>query len=213
MSSQRVLIIAAITGCLLAGALLFRATRDSEPVCEGKRLGEWVELLTAGNGSKRAEAEVALRQMGTNALPHLVRMLRTRDSAFKENVRLVASLQTMVNLRLSRAADQRSRALAAFEALGSEARAAIPDLADLLNRGENPMDLGRALAAVGPDAVWPLTQALAHEDGEIRAAAAYGLGLLRAEGRVVVPVLVRGLEDKDYAVRFYAARSLFHLHA
>ena len=72
MTSQRVLLIAAMIGCLLAGALLFRATCDSEPVCEGKRLGEWVELLAAGNGSKRAEAEKKRRHKERGILKKLL---------------------------------------------------------------------------------------------------------------------------------------------
>ena len=86
-------------GCLLGGIFIWYlySHRRVEPVYEGKSLSLWLEDLDeetefgvdvvtdgSGNDSILAPSGKAIRQMGTNALPVLVRMIGTRDSFYGE---------------------------------------------------------------------------------------------------------------------------------
>ena len=82
-------------GVVFFGCSLFYALKSSEPVYEGKSFSVWAEdlypkrLLFAGPAdfrefsAKRDQANQALRQMGTNALTCLLKMLHYRDSSLK----------------------------------------------------------------------------------------------------------------------------------
>src|SRR5213594_4275496 len=80
--------IALLVGAMAAiVAVFFLASQPSEPVYQGKHLSQWLwefdmsnSLLEPDRGKK---AEEAIREMGTNAVPFLVRELRVRDSRLK----------------------------------------------------------------------------------------------------------------------------------
>src|SRR2546422_541696 len=86
-----------LAGISLAGAFLV-LLRTREPIYRGKRISDWVEDLDSGlssfKGSAVGEAEAAVRNMGTKAVPSLIRMMRCRDSALRKKLVPWLSKQT-----------------------------------------------------------------------------------------------------------------------
>src|SRR5208283_5521171 len=77
--------IAALFVALLA-VLAWTSLRRpaSEPVFEGKSLREWlVQLKDSDSQVERDKAAVAVRHIGTNAIPTLLQMLHEEESPFK----------------------------------------------------------------------------------------------------------------------------------
>src|SRR6516165_9242086 len=67
---------------VLALVLLFALTRTHEPTAHGKPLSYWVEIYSgpviarpATAPQARAEAEAAIKQIGTNAIPFLLKWM------------------------------------------------------------------------------------------------------------------------------------------
>src|SRR5258708_4072762 len=78
--------IAGGIGLLLAG-LVFLAVRNDEPTYQGKRISLILDDLAAEDwawaGSKsRFPYETAFREIGTNALPYVVRNMARHDSTW-----------------------------------------------------------------------------------------------------------------------------------
>ena len=65
--------------------------REREPEYKGKRLSEWLTLWEPnyvpggglGDKNRRVEAQMAVRHIGTNALPWLLRWVRYEQPAWK----------------------------------------------------------------------------------------------------------------------------------
>ena len=86
MSTRRRIGLVLIFG-IIAAALAYYTLQSREPVYQGRRLSAWLDELTAGmtgpvsNGSpavlenRHRKAKEALRAIGTNALPQLVKYL------------------------------------------------------------------------------------------------------------------------------------------
>ena len=169
--------------------------RSQEPRYQGKRLSQWFAGFDAdASEQQRAGANEAIRQMGTNIVPNLMRML---------------SPQATLSRRQAAASpdagkQQQERAIAGFQALGD---AAIPVLSDLLD-GESGSIAANALAELGPKAFEVLRGALKHEDASVRERVEAGLKLDATNSVVLVPLLVENLKHADSRVRGYAARVL-----
>lgn len=120
---------------------------------------------------------------------------------------------------------QDTHTVSAFEALGAEARPAIPALIELLApalaaarvsssepsaqlNDRKSLAAARALEAIGEDSVRPLIEALDAEPTNIRFGAAMALESFPRQAKAVVPALIKALEDKSPDVRWRAARSL-----
>src|SRR2546427_9739709 len=84
--------------CLLAlcaGVLALRQNR--EPTFEGRSLGAWLSDLSDNEPpDRRQRAARAVRAIGSNGLPMLSAMLRSRDSRVKKALIRLADAQTIV---------------------------------------------------------------------------------------------------------------------
>jgi len=193
-------------GIIVAGLTLLCFLSPREPVYQGKRLSVWLE----GFDSSYHEASQAIRAMGTNAVPWLIRELRHKDSAFKSRLMQLAGKQSLIKFDDRQTYRRRMRAIAACEALGPAAKRAIPSLTELFNNPKLGVDdrAAFALARMGPEAIPPLTQALTKGRlfAQIFAAAALRVG--RFDSEEVVAALVKALNDKHPSVRREAANTL-----
>lgn len=63
----------------------------------------------------------------------------------------------------------------------------------------------------GKEVVPELIDALLDEDPEVRAAAAFGLGMIGPEAKTAVPALINGLSDEDIEARSWAAIALGYI--
>src|SRR5713101_6945786 len=72
---------------LLAGVLVAVFRREREPEYGGKRLSEWVMVIghsdPATGSIQRAEAADAIRKIGTNAFPYLLKWISYETPAWK----------------------------------------------------------------------------------------------------------------------------------
>lgn len=120
----------------LLGGALWNALRQPAPAYKGKPLAFWLRGFDIGYNDPRKpsfdESVEAVRQAGTNALPTLLRMLRSRDSDLKHRLTRQAEKQHLVRIEYVSADRQRWAAMQGFLALvGREAKYAIPQLIEI----------------------------------------------------------------------------------
>jgi len=140
-------LVFAIIGVLMSAALLLS---PREPVYEGKTLPEWLFVIEVTSfsltnsfcvtdygypplsafreraRSRQTQAIQTIREIGTNAVPALERMVRTRDSFLKATVISLLDTQSIIDVDITRAASFHERAISGFRILGADARAAVP---------------------------------------------------------------------------------------
>jgi hypothetical protein len=200
---------------VLVGTIVWLVLTRSEPnpSFEGRRLSDWLEDLDRWNGADTNSAVVvAIRTIGTNGIPMLVRMSLLRDSAVKDMVSVEFEKHPkLLRYRYTTAAQRWSRAGQALSIMGEPARAAIPYFLQALTNGDavTRRIALNALGSIGPNAEDCIPLLLARQqDTE-----AFGnlLGTLGHIGRrpdLCVPVLTKALENTNSYVRTSAAQAL-----
>jgi hypothetical protein len=178
---KRVHIVLAIGLAMVAGAIAWQVLRQREPVYQGRQLGFWLRQwatthLDGDGGDVGHQAETAIRQIGTNAIPLYLEMLTTKESTLK--LKLLTMVPNRWAGRLPRNGVYEYRLLGAygFMALGVESRSTVPALMALLKD-------------VDPD---------------VRATAAFTLQRLGPVASNALPSLIACLEDPSYTVRYHA---------
>src|SRR5882724_10172199 len=115
------------------GALVWFLLRpDPEPTYQGKPLSYWLDGFVSGNPSPDKATE-AVRQIGTNAIPTLLCLLRAEDSKFKLKLIRLSQKQHLINFDLRTADFKHMEAELGFECLGSLAKSAVPDIIESYN--------------------------------------------------------------------------------
>ena len=207
--------IALVVTAALLSVGLFLALRPREPTYEERRLTEWLgdfslsqKQDTEEPAERAKHAGEAVRHIGTNCLPLLLKMLQARDSAVKTKLVDWAARQSLIQFNFTSAGDIRDQALTAYAMLGPVARPAIPELTLLLHQERTARDAGCALARIGPEAITPLASALTNQVQEVRLAGIRSLIFYNLPGRQVVPILIQSLQHPDPGVRQQAAAAL-----
>ena len=210
MSQPRRILLLAIAAMLLAvvGWHLY-ATR--EPSYQGKRLTEW--LLAGANDGKFAPASTkqsreAIRAIGTNGLPTLIRLIQVKDSAVKRTLMSWAEKQSLVEFHFQPAWTRQGYAVEGFLTLGPEGKEAIPALAKLLQDTDLAGNAAVCLAAIGPEAVPILRHELGSTNALIRYACLGALDYLGTNAMLFFPAIMQSLQDPDPHVRFAAVHCL-----
>jgi hypothetical protein len=75
-----------VSGVLAFVALVWLLTRPPEAAYDGRSLTQWTALLGSPATDEEAQAFAAIEAMGTNALPTIVRLLGSRDSALETSL-------------------------------------------------------------------------------------------------------------------------------
>jgi HEAT repeat protein len=176
----------AVLSAILVIAVTPRVSRLSEPEYHGRKLTAWLEdssvrIPPPGWTPILASDDpaTAIREIGTNGVPFLVQMLHAKDSPFKRKCMHLLSRQHWVKFHILYDFQKRNLALRGLAILGPDAKAAIPDLANLVSKNDLPGNLDMAifvLSQIGPASVpvlvnalnstnkfvrWPVAQALA----------------------------------------------------
>lgn len=175
-----------------------------QPYYHGRSLSHWVKMYANGDQS----AGTAIREIGTNGIPALVRMLHAKDSA--PRIALYRFLQWLhaPEFDLNSAIQQQLLACAAFEALGASGKSAIPELTPLAC-DTNIFCAGCvALAAMGPEGVATLSELLTNGSPVVRCAVVAGLGKVRNDASLAATALATAAGDPNQGVRWMAACSL-----
>lgn len=229
--SKRLCLSVAV-GLLLLGVgggfVLARLGGDQgEPVYQGKTLSLWLDdyfRSTYGppyNRTARKKAEEAVRQIGTNGIPTLLRMIRAKDppTVMLKLLDLVRK-QSLVKIRYRYARDRHDLAYYAFQILGTNAACAVPELIRICAEPRYPASqqyAAQALGDIGPEAkaaIPVLLKTFNHTNAEVRFAAVTAVLPIggdpnRGDPNILVPALKGMLKDPKPEVRFNAAAGLW----
>ena len=143
----------------------------------------------------------AVRAMGTNGIPQLIRLMSPRPSCWSTirgtiAERLPGKLGELFYPYHSRdfAERQNVAAFDGFTILGTNAEPALPALSNLLFQGREQLQLTWAIANIGPKGIALLTNALDRQAPSRRNDAALALGLQYEGAKSAVPALLLCVE-------------------
>ena len=169
-----------------------------EPSYNGKRLGEWLETRIEGGGDFTPAAKDAIHQVGTNAIPALLKRLTYVRPPYCFN-----PFQININ------------AAGGFIALGEQAKPALPELWLLMDNTNKDTALTAMIATcgTGSNAMPFLIKGLTNPFANVRGLAANilmeGVGDKFPEQRKqAIPLFVKLLNDPDDDVRMNATNQL-----
>src|SRR6266699_3025722 len=206
MKRNRAIALAVLLA-VIATVAAFMALRPREPVYQGKRLSEWLEEFSRrGRGQINRQAENAIRQIGTNALPFLVADLCREDSPHKLALMEWCNKWSSLKFQFKTFADRRGPALMAFYVLGNAgklgpaAKPYQPSIGTWLD--SQPDTAAFALLYIGVESTPYLTDALSHTNWLVRTWAAVALAKLNLE------VQQRGL-NSGFTLSSYSCQPVF----
>jgi HEAT repeat protein len=217
--------LVAVLGLAAIGLVLY-ASRTNEPSFQGRALSHWLSDIENARDDREAEpAKYAVRQIGTNAIPSLLSLMRAEDSRLKQTIIFLLRKQRIFRLRIADATSKHLRSALGFEALGAEARSAVPDLKRMLDHPKTVYLAGMALISISPGGVDAVVSGLGSTNVVVRRESAGVLGALgierfwskgsearmdalQARGHIAVPPLINALIDPDELVRARAATAL-----
>ncbi|MBE0543366.1 MAG: HEAT repeat domain-containing protein [Verrucomicrobia bacterium] len=166
---------------------------DQEPSYNGRLLSEWLgDMRLSAPGSGPYEA--AVRGMGTNAIPTLLKWMSYEPSSSdlsRETEEKVVHWRPVTNLNRY-PAQRGERASCAFGYLGAVARSTIPELTRLARTAFNLKRADRftgALASIGPEAVPSLVSLATNSPPWTRYSAVEALGSFCDEPAVATPLV------------------------
>lgn len=190
--------------------MVFRSWDRTAIVYNGKSLKEWAVALRAPDANERAQATAAIQIMGPQAVPGLVRLLKTKDTGLRRFVWGAAK-------RLPRKArawffqefpwpDPNEASIVGARGLGilgPQAESAVSALGQALQGRDRAVGIeaATALAHVGKASVPILIEALKDKNVEVRHAAVYALGEIGAEAESAVPLLIPFLGETNEPLR------------
>jgi len=196
---------------------------ESEPTFEKKTLSQWLGkyavhgsgfFMDAASGSR--EADEAIRQIGTNALPYLVHWLRYEKPPWKSRLQgAIGSIfgrhrpnWTVVDGKEVKAA----RAMRAFIALGPRADGALRELEALLNDPNALVSAKRAalvLPHIGDAGLAPVLVFLTNQHArlDVRYFVAGEIETVQTN----LPALQALLRDSDLRLRVFATNMVWRM--
>jgi hypothetical protein len=211
MKDRRGIRILLILLSMFALGAAVSALLHKEPSFEGRKLSDWIWTMNGSKaGPEKEEARAAVRKLGTNSIPLLLRWLRQEDrpslterfDTVRHTVffwlvthKLIAN-RSITSLRHFNPSHS-AMAMWALPELDHAARmAAIPKLIQMLGEKNRwPEDIPRAaggaymvLPKMAPESIAPLTEALSSHDPQVWALAAGALSEIGPDARAAIPV-------------------------
>jgi hypothetical protein len=134
---------AAVTALVLValGAVLWMVSspREHEPVYQGKSLTYWLSDFWPGRNptpEKLEQDKLAVRQIGTNAIPVLLQWISAKDGPFKQKIIMWIDRHYREIFRRESSVDKNMLAVSGFSILGrTQAGSAIPALVEIIRQG------------------------------------------------------------------------------
>jgi HEAT repeats len=207
---------------IVLGGFAWYVLRSREPRYEGKSLTYWLEqynetaMVQHGKEEECAQAKHAVHQIGTNANPTLLRMLRAKDSRLMIKLETLVGQQRFVKSPFVSADQKHDLANTGFGILGAEAKDAVPGLISIYRENISE-DLrttaANALRLIGPaakEAVPALLESLARPNLSMEADGNTidALGEIHSHPELVVPALLKCLNDSNQNIRWLAMGSI-----
>src|SRR5436853_175531 len=206
MRKRRVYLLI-LLGVVVAGALVaVFASRKREPEYGGRKLSEWVMAYsrssTLNPSRENHEAAEAIRQIGSNALPYLLKWMRYEAPVWKTKVLDFANVALPVKWHVIDQREMRLYAsIRAFRALGAAASDAIPTLNEMMIGRisiEDPCFAVEALGNLGSTGLRQLQVVLTNREKWVVAPRPYIVYVLARQGtnaRSALPALQFLLTD------------------
>ena len=208
---KRVQVGLAVFLVAVVGAVGWMTFSSREPMYQGKSLSKWLEgysfqpnpTIPLTERQEWQQADRAVRHLGTNAIPTLLRVLRARDAPWKLMLVTLAAKRDMIIPSISWAGDRNMCGAMAFASLRETASNSVPALVQIYKENRSSESRNAvviALGNIGPTAekaVPCLLDAATNSDSSIRFNALIALGEIHARPELVVPVLVAALRNRD----------------
>jgi len=220
--NKRMRILIALLLASVLGLVIWQASGPPEPVFEGRPLTSWLDHHVASSAASPPynspgwkKADEALRTIGTNAIPTLLKMIRAKDPP----PLVLKLLETGRRYRLTRinyryAMPRHEEAEYAFQVLGTNAGSAVPGLISIYEENVSPssqMSAALALGHIGREAqaaLPALIRRFTHTNADVRFYAVSAVMSIGGELGVVFPALTTALKDPDIRVRWNALSGL-----
>jgi HEAT repeat len=199
---KRVQVALAILVVVVAGVIAWQVLGDGEPVYQGRPLSVWLVQYGTNHwseghwsvgrkGELEAQAENAIRQIGTNAIPLCLRIIATRDSALLKLVSLFPERWLPPFYRPS-PPDYQFQGAYGLIALGADAKPAVPALIAMLNDDHGEVRLATVFAldelgSLAADALPYMVKCLKPDE----------FHSIHMEPERAIPVLVRLLDESQ----------------
>lgn len=160
MKGKRPKIILLCLASLLATFFTFYLTQPKEPSYEGKTLIKWLYQYIsvphiAGNTAispLKADAEHAIKTIGTNGIPTLLKLVCARDVPGAKSLESFVQKLSWKTFYLTHARIDHMRAREGFTILGRDAQSAAPELLQLLRTcsSDSVLDVPFCLICIKP---------------------------------------------------------------
>jgi hypothetical protein len=212
---SRVFILGAVG--IISLAFFRLSVSPPEPLYKGKPLSGWLDgyvLISNGRpdedlhiAEENRKVDLIVREVGTNAIPTLFKMIELSDSPLKIKIAGFLNDHNIGTFKIKSSWPLNSQAAMAFQALGDTAADAEPRLVALLKkyRGNSYKEdlFAAALGGIGPTASNAVPSLL--EVVTNRSALPYNflnaLGKIHADPSNAVPVLITFLKNSDAGTR------------
>ena len=209
MKSRRVVAPAFLIA--IFGGLIWLVLSQHELEYQGKPLRYWANQYgsnhwTAPNNELDKQAEMAIRSIGTNAIPSLLKMMATTESPIRLKVTGAMPKKCLGLLHIDGPLEYRNKiyeyqSLGAYGliALGEDARTAVPALIGLLGN-KNPnvryhaVFALRCLGPIASSALPDLIKCLDDSELTVRSDAVTSMGTIGRQPEKVVPIVIQFLE-------------------
>jgi HEAT repeat protein len=196
----------------VVGGVMWLILRPSEPMYKGKPLSVWLEGYEPPfggpiNDARYAEADQAVRHIGTNAIPTLLHRLSAKDSPLTLRFVALARKQHVFQVNFRPASMLQQEGEDGFRALGAVGKDAVPELIRMFEQDHALEDrtlATQALGIIGPaaeEAVPMFVRSIGDANWGYRWLAVSGLGQIHARPEITVPALIKCLNDQDSRVR------------
>jgi hypothetical protein len=163
------LLLVGLTGVLLLTFLSYSFFSNREPRALGKPLSYWLQKIGHPEpGDDYDRARKAINIIGTNAVPHLTRMIRAQDSLLDRALSLAAEKCRIRALRFQRTAEKHYLAATGFGALGELSTPIVQELSQALPAASDDTILYQIVADlqyIGPEALPALLTAKSGVNG------------------------------------------------
>ena len=192
---------------IVAVIFVFAGSRAKEPIYRDRRLSEWVSDFNRGE-KEYAAASGAVRAMGTNALPGLLRLLRHSPEPWLNRWIPWINRQPFFKIARRPNGPYPEQVVSAFIVLGTNVTSVLPQLNEIFLRSTNGIYASEVMTLAAPVQSLPYLAAALQQPALVRSNAAVSLRNLGTYLTPAMPLLLACLVDRDAGVRTSARASL-----
>lgn len=196
--------------------------RSDEPMYQGRALSGWLSIYASHgddveSSSEMTEAENAVRNIGTNAIPYLLSWVRYESPIWRDKLRRrFTDSPSIQNLIEGSAHRKAGNSIHGFKIVGTNAVSAVPELTVLMCDTNSPMASKRAvlaLSGLGVEGFEALASVLSDPQKPNRFRIIWSLrnSAFQVGTNKCLPPLIKALSDQDRLVRISATNVLLSM--